>query len=437
MQSLAEPTNIVGSHQAPTRTPAAAPPAPISPVGSDKPLPLAESDLAEAIARDRREAWAAFARECLEKGDDEAIEASRLACPVTFTPNDKGGTMAVMSMLDWKLLSQLRSTAGQYGVTSEPTRQMLDYIFGAQLLLPGDCRAIAKLIFTPHQYLLFNNHWQTHANEIAAVRRHATDPLAGITTDELMGLGRFTRTEVQATLGAEKIKEAMRVARLAIDKVKDPGGIPLYINIKQERDEPFGSFVDRLMSAMDKAGVAEHMKTAMLKQCVLQNSSQAVKNILSMMGADWTMSEALERMSVVPTRTQAFLVDAIKTLGLGLQEQARASQNQVLAALAPLQASMATNPALAGRAKCYRCGGIGHYRRECSAGRVWCRACRSDTHNASICRKQSGNSSGSMKKYGNRARTQVAAMNPPLSAMGPPVIDQQPGEALAWTWQPQ
>ncbi|NWU23468.1 POK9 protein, partial [Dyaphorophyia castanea] len=34
---------------------------------------------------------------------------------------------------------QLRATVSQFGVTSEPVRQMLDYIWSTQVLLPADC----------------------------------------------------------------------------------------------------------------------------------------------------------------------------------------------------------------------------------------------------------------------------------------------------------
>ncbi|NWW41083.1 POK9 protein, partial [Panurus biarmicus] len=46
---------------------------------------------------------------------------------------------------------QLRGTVSQFGVTSEPTKQMLDYIWGTYVLLPNDCRSLAKLIFSEHQ----------------------------------------------------------------------------------------------------------------------------------------------------------------------------------------------------------------------------------------------------------------------------------------------
>lgn len=43
----------------------------------------------------------------------------------------------------------------------------------------------------------------------------------------------------------------------------------------------------------------------------------------------------------MPTGSQLFLAQALEKLGEGLKEQAISSQNQVMAALAPLQAAAA------------------------------------------------------------------------------------------------
>ncbi|KAK1208907.1 POK9 protein, partial [Pygoscelis papua] len=40
---------------------------------------------------------------------------------------------------------QLRATVSESGIKGEPTRQMLDYIWGTNILLPGDIRSIMKL----------------------------------------------------------------------------------------------------------------------------------------------------------------------------------------------------------------------------------------------------------------------------------------------------
>ncbi|XP_030825306.1 zinc finger protein basonuclin-2 [Camarhynchus parvulus] len=331
------------------------------------PIPGALSDLREEMARQRREAWANVARRGLEEGDEIMIEAANaIACPVTYTPQyDQNGQvtghLAEYSPLDWKLLTQLRQTVAQFGFKSEPVKQILDYMFDTMLLLPNDLRGISKLIFTQHQQLLFNAHWQAMVNESIAVQRAQGDPLHGVTVDELMGLGLYLRTEAQMLIGADKVREAMRLVRAAIDRVKDTSGVPMYMGIKQGQEESFGSFIDKAAAAIERAGVPEYMRGALLKQCALQNSNDATKRVLATLGANWTIEEALERMALQPTGPQVFLVDAIKELGLGLQKQAESTQAQVLAALAPLRAPTVASTAAEGGQKapslrCYRCG---------------------------------------------------------------------------------
>ena len=137
-------------------------------------------------------------------------------------------------------------------------------------------------------------------------------------------------------------------------------------------------------------------------------------------------------MASQPTGTQAMIVDAIKQLAVGIQEQAKASQTQVLAALAPLQASAMTGQRTRERMRCHRCGKMGHLRRECTVTGIWCQKCRSDTHTTNMCRRSSGNFNRSANSSG-RAQTQVVA-----AAQTPsPARNLQPAEASAWTWQPQ
>ncbi|NXB19743.1 GAK8 protein, partial [Rhagologus leucostigma] len=416
---------------------------PGGPLGDEPdPVPGAQSDLWGEMVKQRKEAWAALAKHGLESGDVELVEvAGTLACPVTYTlVVDQNGQvvnhLGTFTPLDWKLLAELRQTVAQFGPKSEPVKQMLDYMFNTMLLLPNDLRGLTRLIFTPHQQLLFNAHWQALVQESVATQRQPGDPLHGVTLDELMGLGPYLRTDAQMISGPDKVREAMRLVRTAIDRVKDSTGVPLYMGIKQGRDEPFGSFVDKAAAAIERAGVPEYMKGALLKQCAPQNSNEETKRVLATLGANWSIEEALERMALQPTGQQAFLVSAIRELGLGLQKQAESTQNQVLAALAPLRASTAA-PATAGNnrrppsAKCYRCGQGGHMRKNCRTPEVWCQNCQSGTHNTSACRRRTGNSQRSAN--GSRAPTQIAA----AESAPPPVYNQPPQGAWDLTWQQQ
>ncbi|NXB21110.1 GAK8 protein, partial [Rhagologus leucostigma] len=333
---------------APSQSPTPSP----CPLGSE-PVPGAEPDLAGALARERRDLWASIARHGMEGGDSDLVAAATanmdsLAFPVVYTPNPQGGLQAAISTLDWKVRAQLRATVGSFGVTSEPAKQMLDYLFNAHLLLPTDIRGLARLIYTPHQRLLFDAHWQEEALASVNTQRAQGDPLHGITLDELMGFGPYARIEAQVLSGPDRCREIMAVAKRAMDKIKTPGGTPAYMGIKQGREEPLGTFVDKLMEAITRARVPEYLHGSLLKQCVLQNGNSTTRTLITSMPGDWNIPALLEKAASIPQGSQAFLVEALQKIGEGLQEQARAlqrqaetSQSQVMAALAPLQAAAA------------------------------------------------------------------------------------------------
>ncbi|XP_014798428.1 PREDICTED: uncharacterized protein LOC106888600 [Calidris pugnax] len=366
------------------------------------------------VARERQKTWRQIAESAMLEGDREfAASVVHEAFLATCSQLDAQGNITLtLWNLDWKLLTQLRSTVNESGLKGEPTRQMLDYIWDTNILLPGDIRSITKLILTQHQQLLFNAHWQTVCQESAATVRAPGDPLYGVTVQELMGLGPYFRAEAQALMGAEKAKEAMRLARLALDRIREPGGIPSYMGIKQGREEPFGLFIDRVANAIQAAGVPDYLKGTMLKQCAIQNCNLATRNILATLPGTWTIEEGLERMAQVPVGSQAMLVEAIKELGNSLKEHAQAMQSQVLAALAPLQTSAGRSNARGPpHLRCFRCGVTGHLRRDCNASSVWCRNCRSDTHNQAACRRAGSGNGTTQREKPPRADTKSGCLS--------------------------
>uniref|UniRef100_A0A8C3K6W4 CCHC-type domain-containing protein n=1 Tax=Calidris pygmaea TaxID=425635 RepID=A0A8C3K6W4_9CHAR len=396
------------------------------------------------VAQERQKMWRQIAESAMLEGDREfAASVVHEAFPAIYSQPDAQGTITVtLTNLDWKLLTQLRSTVNELGLKGEPTRQMLDYIWGTNILLPGDIRSITKLILTQHQQLLFNAHWQAVCQESVAVVRAPGDPLHGVTVQELMGLGPYFRTEAQALMGPDKAKEAMRLARIALDRRREPGGIPSYMGIKQGREEPFGLFIDRVANAIQAAGVPDYLKGTILKQCAIQNCNPAMRNILATLPGTWTIEEGLERMAQVPMGPQAMLVEAVKELGNSLKEHAQATQSQVLAALAPLQTSAGwSNARGPPRLRCYCCGVTGHMRRNCNASSMWCKNCRSDTHNEAACRRP-GSGNGRLSGKSRPAPTQKAAaypaaFNTPPAAHNPFLSGQPQAEASDWTWQQQ
>ncbi|XP_065516708.1 endogenous retrovirus group K member 113 Gag polyprotein-like [Lathamus discolor] len=386
--------------------------------------------------------WKSIQREALSNNDFDPLQALQekiLAFPVKYQINAQGQAVnAEMSPLNWKLLSQLRQTVSSTGIQSEPTRQMLSYIWGTDLLLIEDIKSIVKLILTPSQLLLWNMYWQEACQEVVAVQRGQGDPLIGVQLQHLMGIGQFSPKEAQVQLGPELLKESMRLALRALSQIKDTTAAPAYMKVTQKKDEPFSTFVDRVADAIRKPGTPEYMRGILLHQCAIQNCNDAVRQILVQSPANATVEEMLERMTQVPMGHQAMLVEAVKAVGEAIQKKKKKSQSQVLAALEPLQATgMVKGP------RCFRCGQNEHMRKDCHHS-VCCPNCQMDNHCAATGRHKQ-NRSGNRQRSAKTHRAMIPSMGPTAPApqrvyaasQTPLPCNQPPPPTSEWTWQPQ
>ncbi|XP_051497692.1 uncharacterized protein LOC127395181 isoform X1 [Apus apus] len=292
-----------------------------------------EEKLSKSSAGVLRLNWQEISRTAIEKGDHDLLSVMQESCafPVFFEVTDQGAR-GEYSPLDWKLLSQLRATVNESGLHSEPTRQMLNYIWGSGILCPEDVKTLVRMIMTQSQLMLWQAHWNRLCDRAVNIPRGQQDPLHGVTVEHLMGVGPFATVDMQVQLGPAVLREPMRLARVAISMVKTAPPTPSYMSIKQGREESFASFVDRVTDAIDRSDAQEWMKGALLRQCIMENCDAATRAIIVTLPGDASVEEMLDRMSKVPVGPQAMLVDAVKDLGNNLVQ----AQSQVLAALASL-----------------------------------------------------------------------------------------------------
>ncbi|XP_071672738.1 RIB43A-like with coiled-coils protein 2 isoform X1 [Patagioenas fasciata] len=315
--------------------------------------------------------WRRIIRQAVEEKQlDVASNISEsFAFPVKYDVGNDGNLEGMHQSLDWKLLSQLRTTVNESGIHGEPTKQLLNYIWGGTILCPEDIKGIIRMIMTQSQQLLRQAHWQQYCEVSAHQLRQQGDGLWGVTVEQLMGTDRYASVDMQIQQGPDVCSESMRTARLVIAEVKTSPPSPSYRSIKQGRDETFSQFVDRVTSAIDQSDVQEWMKGALLRQCVMENTNPSTKSIILTLPGDATIEQMLDRMSRVPVSPQAMLVEAVRELGKDLIQ----AQQQAFVALAPLKQSE-TQPRLTMQRgnKCFRCGQEGHIRRQCWAQQVWC-----------------------------------------------------------------
>jgi len=210
-----------------------------------------------------------------------------------------GGRRGDHVPLGSKFLSQLRTTVNDSGLHGEPTKQMLNYIWGSSVLVPQDIKVIARMIMIQSEQLLWQAHWQQLCEISSNTPRAAEDPLFGVTVQQLMGLGQFATPDMQVHLGPDVCLEGMRTARQALEMVKTSAPTPSYMSVKRGTEETFASFIDRVSEAINRACVLDWMKAALLHQCAMENCNSSTKSILVTLPIDATIKMMLERMSRV------------------------------------------------------------------------------------------------------------------------------------------
>ncbi|TRZ20465.1 hypothetical protein HGM15179_006599 [Zosterops borbonicus] len=104
---------------------------------------------------------------------------------------------------DWKVLQKAKETVKTYGIRSEAVKNIIQYIYTANLLCPADCTSIASLLLTPLQLLIFEREWERLAAEEASRHQQVGDPFYAIQPDMLTGHGAYASSAVQLTYPVE------------------------------------------------------------------------------------------------------------------------------------------------------------------------------------------------------------------------------------------
>eukprot|EP00075_Anas_platyrhynchos_P015453 XP_027304706.1 uncharacterized protein LOC113842230 [Anas platyrhynchos] len=160
------------------------------PLSSAPPKPTPSLSIATTLSAPRRDRCSDVIRDAIIEGH---WHATSLACPIIIDPVQGSG---LWQPHDCKLL-QARKTVTDYGLQSQAARQIIQWIFQAELMCPLDCQNLARLLLTPSQLLLFEREWLQLPQGEAGRLRQPGDPLYGITAEMLKGTGPYLNTQIQ------------------------------------------------------------------------------------------------------------------------------------------------------------------------------------------------------------------------------------------------
>ncbi|XP_072714813.1 uncharacterized protein [Ciconia boyciana] len=192
--------------------------------------------------------WSAVIKDAILEGQWKPVGGAEGPATLAFPVIQENG-QGKWAPHDWKILQQARTTISTYGVKSEATRQIVSWIFAADLMCPQDCQNLMRLLLTPTQYLLWMSSWQQRATSAAAQRQRDGDPLRGITVDMLVGQGPYSDLQVQITFPAHMLQLSAQLALEAFLGL--PGSsVPSFSNLQQGATEKYSNFVDRLWEAI-------------------------------------------------------------------------------------------------------------------------------------------------------------------------------------------
>ncbi|TRZ15139.1 hypothetical protein HGM15179_011999 [Zosterops borbonicus] len=213
--------------------------------------PLQGKDGSSSSARAARRALAPVPVEHAghDSEDDDGSPARLQAFPVV-----KDAGRKKHAHLSWQALVDLRDRIGKHGLGSPEMMHTLRLI-DTDVLPPYDIRCLAKVLFQPVEYDMFESKWTQLAETAAAQNRMARqdDPRYGVGPDVLTGVGEFSDVNKQITYEPLVLEQSQRLGMAALVQTMEVAAPKqTFTTIFQGPDEPFLRFADRLTASVER-----------------------------------------------------------------------------------------------------------------------------------------------------------------------------------------
>lgn len=209
--------------------------------------------------------WSGVIRDALLEGQWET--ASRIVCPVVY--NQQGVQQESRA---WKLL-QVWKTVTEYGLKAEVSKQIIQWIFTADVNMPNNIKNLGRLLLTPSENLLFLQEWSDRAHCEAGIAWQPADSLYGITAEMLTGIGPYASSDTQVSFAAAFHHLLARLALEAIFAVPAGKKELTFATVCQGVTEPFTGYVGRMWVAIQDSELPEETKQQLFRVMVHDNAN--------------------------------------------------------------------------------------------------------------------------------------------------------------------
>ncbi|XP_039713348.1 endogenous retrovirus group K member 5 Gag polyprotein-like [Pteropus medius] len=196
----------------------------------------------------------------------------KMAFPVIDQHDQQGQNTRGHKPLPFKVLKELKMACAQYGATAPFTLAQVEGLT-ASALTPWDWRIVARACLPGGDFLLWDTSFREHCERTAKLNKGANN---GITYDMLAGEGPYKENVNQLTYPAGAYAQINTAAKEAWKSLPCSNRKTEELSKKkQEPDEPFQDFVDRLLNAAGRLISDPEAETILVKILAYENANSA------------------------------------------------------------------------------------------------------------------------------------------------------------------
>ncbi|RMC20691.1 hypothetical protein DUI87_01543 [Hirundo rustica rustica] len=170
-------------------------------------------------------------------------------------------------------------------------------VFNGDALPPYDIRCLARVLFRPVKYEIFEYKWTQLAGRVAAQNAALgqQDPSRVIGTDELLGTGNFADLSRQVALDPLVLDQCQRTGMAAlIQTIEMAAPKESFVTVVQGTGEPFLQFAERLNASMEKQVEDLNARMLLLKHLARTNCNADCRKIIEALLGNPSVSQMAE-----------------------------------------------------------------------------------------------------------------------------------------------